>query len=145
MADGFDFSELTNFEEDLLDLAKDLDKGKHAKKFLRNSGNKLKRRTVNIAKSKVNKKTGNLIKGIKRGKPYKYYVDGSMAVRVYAGSPAFHAHLLNNGHRIVDKNGKEHGFAKGHHFFEGGATVYEKEYHEDTQKFIDDLLDNHLL
>ncbi|OLS02423.1 HK97 gp10 family phage protein [Tissierella creatinophila] len=141
----FDFSELTKFEEDLLELAKDLDKGKHAKKFLRNSGNKLKRRTVNAAKSKTNKRTGNLIKGIKRGKPYKYYVDGSMAVRVYPGSPAFHAHLIDRGHRIVDKNGKEHGFKPGVHFFEAGAKEYEGQYYEDTQKFIDDLLDNHLL
>lgn len=139
----FDFSELTNFEENLLDLAKDLDKGKHAKKFLRKSGTKLKNRTVKIAKSRVNQKTGNLIKGIKRGKPYKYFVDGSMAVRVYGSSP--HTHLLNNGHRIVDKNGKEHGFAKGHFFMEDGLKDYEGQFYEDIEGFIDDMLDNHLL
>jgi len=123
-----DFSELTKFEEDLLSLAQELENGKQAKRFLRNSGNKLKRRTVKVAKTRVNKKTGNLFKGIKRGKPYKYYLDGSMAVRVYAGSPAFHAHLLDRGHRIVSPTtGKELGFAKGHHFFEGGADMYEKE------------------
>lgn len=141
----FDFKELTDFEEELLDLAKDLDNGKHAKRFLRSSGTKLKNRTVKVAKSRVKKKTGNLFKGIARGKPYKYYLDGSMAVRVYPKNPANHAHLLNDGHRIVDKNGKEHGFAKGYHFFEGGADEYENEYYEDTQNFIDDLLDNHLL
>lgn len=142
---NFDFSELTDFGEDLLSLAKELDNGKHAKKFLRSSGTKLKNRTVKVAKQRVNKKTGNLFKGIKRGKPYKYYADGSMAVRVYAGKPANHAHLLNNGYRIVDKNGKEHGFAPGHHFFEGGADMYEEQYYKDTEDFIDDLLNDHLL
>lgn len=142
---NWDFSELTDFEEDLLNLAKDLDNGKHAKKFLRSSGTKLKNRTIKTAKARVNKNTGNLFKGIARGKPYKYYLDGSMAVRVYPSRPANHAHLLNDGHRIVDKNGKEHGFAKGHHFFEGGLDDYEEEYYKDTQDFLDDLLDNHLL
>lgn len=142
---NWDFSELTDFEEELLDLAKDLDKGKHAKKFLRKSGTKLKNRTVKVAKARVTKKTGNLFKGIARGKPYKYYLDGSMAVRVYPARPANHAHLLDQGHRIVDKNGIEHGFAKGHHFFDGGADMYEEEYYKDTEDFIEDLLDNHLL
>lgn len=145
MADGFDFREFTEFEEELLDLAKELNNGKEAKKFLRKTGTKLKNRTVKVAKSKINKKTGNLFKGIARGKPYKYYVDGSLAVRVYPKNPANHAHLLNNGHRIVDKNGKEHGFAKGYHFFEDGADMYEEEYYKDTEDFLDDLLDNHLL
>ena len=141
----FDFSELTEFSEDLLSLAEEVDNGKEAKKFLRRTGNKLKRRTVKVAKSKVNKKTGNLFKGIKRGRPYKYKPENSMAVRVYAGKPAYHAHLLDRGHRIIDKTGKEHGFYKGQHFMEGGAKLYEKEYYQDTQKFIDDLLDDHLL
>lgn len=141
----FDFSELTNFGDDIYKLAQEIDNGKEAKKFLRKSGNKLKNRTLKVAKSKINKKTGNLFKGIKRGKPYKYKVDGSMSIRVYGGSPASHAHLLNNGHRIVDKNGKEHGFAKGYHFFEGGADMYEPEFYKDTEEFIDDMLDNHLL
>lgn len=143
MSDGFDFSELTNYDNDLLSLAQDFKNGKHAKKFLQKSGNKLKNHTLRDAKSKVKKDTGNLFKGIKRGKVYNYKVDGSMAIRVYAGRPANHAHLLNNGHRIVDKNGKEHGFAKGHHFFEAGAKEYEQEYYEDTQGFIDELLDKH--
>lgn len=141
----FDFSELTKFENELLDLAKDLDNGKHAKKFLGSAGTKLKNRTVKVAEATVKKKTGNLYKGIKRGKPYKYYLDGSMAVRVYPSRPANHAHLLNDGHRIVDKNGVEHGFAKGYHFFEGGIDSYENEFYKDTQDFIEDLLDNHLL
>lgn len=141
---SFDIKELTDFENELLDLAKDLDNGKHAKRFLRSAGSKLRRRTVNVARARTNKRTGNLLKGIKRGKPYKYYLDGSMAVRVYGSSP--HTHLLNNGHRIVAPyTGEEKGFAKGHYFFEGGLKQYEDQYYKDIQSFIDDMIDNHLL
>ena len=141
----FDFSELTDFREDLLSFAKDLHNGKHAKKFLGKSGTKLKNATVKDAKSKVNKVTGNLFEGIKRGKPYKYFVDRSMAVRVYGGKKASHLHLLNDGHRIVDKNDKEHGFVEGKHFMESALNGYEEQYVKDTLDFLDDLLDNHLL
>lgn len=144
MSDGFDLSELNEFEEDLLNLAGEVENGKQAKRFLRNSGNKLKRRTLKVAKARVKKKSGNLFKGIKRGKPYKYYVDGSWAVRVYGASP--HTHLLNNGHRVVAPYTKEEkGFAKGYHFFEDAAKDYEKKFYEDVQDFIDEMLDSHLL
>lgn len=139
---GWDFSELTDLEEEILDLAQEFKNGREAKKFLRKSGTKLKNRTLKLAKLRVKKKTGNLFKGIKRGKPYKYYVDGRMAVRVYGASP--HTHLLNNGHRVVAPYTKEEkGFAKGYHFFEDAAKDYEKEFYEDVQDFIDELLDDH--
>lgn len=140
---GWDFSELDDLEEEILDLAQEFKNGREAKKFLRKQGTKLKNRTVKVAKARVKKKTGNLFKGIARGKPYKYHVDGSTAVRIYAGALAYHAHLLNNGHRIVDKDGKEHGFVKGHHFFEDAADDYEDEYYDGVQDFIDELLDEH--
>ena len=138
----FDFKELTDFEEELLSLAQEFKNGKEAKKFLRNSGNKLKRRTVKHAKSSVKKKTGNLFKGIKRGKVYKYAPTGAFAVRVYAGKPAYHAHLVDRGHRLV-RNGKEIGFVRGKHFFEKGAKEYESEFPKDVDKFLDNMLDNH--
>ena len=138
----FDFSELTEFERELLSLAQGFEKGKEAKRFLRNSGNKLKRRTLKHAKASVKKKSGNLFKGIKRGKVYHYPPTGALAVRVYAGKPAYHAHLVDKGHRIV-VDGKEVGFVKGKHFFEAGAKEYEPQYYEDVEKFLDDMLDKH--
>lgn len=137
-----DLRELTKFEEDLLNTAHDLDKGKHTKKFLRSTGNKLKRRTLKHAKASVKPVTGNLFKGIKRGRPYKYRGDGAWSVRVYAGKPAYHAHLVDRGHRLVIK-GKEIKFIKGKHFFESGAKEYEPQFYDDTQNFIDKMLDNH--
>lgn len=139
----WDYSELDDFSRELLQLSQSFERGKEARKFLRREGNKLKRRTVAEAKKVVQKKTGNLFKGIKRGKVYKYYANGAMAIRVYGGKPAYHAHLLNYGHRIVDKNGKEHGFKKGHHFFEKGADVFKEEYYHNIEDFIDEMLDEH--
>lgn len=131
-------NDLDDFAKDLLAAAMDLQTGKYAKQFLRKEGSKLRKKTVNKAKSKVNKRSGNLFKAIKRGKVYKY--DGDLAVRVHGGK---HTHLINNGHRIVDKNGNEHGFKEGIHFFESAEEDFGDEYEKDCLELIDDLLDNH--
>jgi hypothetical protein len=140
MADGFDFSELDAFERDLLSAAASLENGRYAKGFLRKEGTKLKKENKKQAKSAdIDKKTGNFLKGFKRGKTYKFA--GDMAIRAYNSAP--HAHLLDLGHRIVDKNGVELGFKEGAHFMEKAEDAFCEEYIEDCQSFIDDLLTNH--
>lgn len=143
MSVEFDFSELSEFEEELLSLAQEFKNGREAKKFLRKSGTKLKNKTLKLAKARVKKQTGNLFEGIARGKPYKYRVDGNFAIRVYAKAPAYHAHLLEYGHRMVTKDGKEVGFVKGKHFFEDAAEEYKPEYYNEVEDWIDDMLDKH--
>ena len=54
------------------------------------------------------------MKGFKRGKVYKYKGEED-TVRVYNSMP--HAHLIENGHIIKDKTGKEHGFKKRRAYF----------------------------
>lgn len=134
---GFDINELFNFETDLLNLADDTPK--EAKKMLRKEGTKLKNKTVKNAKSKVKVKTGAYVKGIKRGKVYKYRDNGALSVRVYGASP--HAHLIEHGHRQVTADGKEVGFVEGKHVFEDTAKDFEKEYYNDIDQFLNDLLD----
>ncbi|MEC1757381.1 hypothetical protein [Schinkia azotoformans] len=141
MADGFDIRELDEFTRDLLNMAHDLDNGKHSKKFLRKEGTKLRKETLKSAKSKVKKQSGNLFKGIKRGKVYKY--DGDLAIRTYGSGN--HTHLLNSGHVIKGKNGKEHGFKEGEHFFEEAERNFRDEYYNDVEDWIDDLLKDHNL
>jgi hypothetical protein len=141
MADGFDARELDEFTKDLLAMANDLDNGKHSKKFLRKEGSKLRKETLKAAKSKVKKKTGNLFKGIKRGKPYNYH--GDWSIRAYGSGN--HTHLLNNGHIIKDRNGVEHGFKEGEHFFEKAQDNFKDEYFDDVEEFIDELLKDHNL
>jgi hypothetical protein len=66
-----------------------------------------------------------------------------MAIRVYSASP--HAHLLEYGHRIVDKNKVEHGFKEGAHFFEAAEKSFTPTFFTDCEAFVDGLLDKHKL
>ena len=68
---------------------------KEVKRFLQKEGNKgagiLRKKT----RAATKKKTGNLIRGIKRGSVYQY--KGSYQVRVKNNAP--HAHLIEYGHK----------------------------------------------
>lgn len=139
MSDGFDIKELSAFEKKLIALANDK-MPKESKKFMKDEGTKLKKATLAKAKQKVKKDTGNYFKSIKRGKVYKY--NGSWAIRDYSGSP--HAHLIENGHRQVTKDGKETGFVPGKHVFEEAGKEFQAQYFNDTQNFIDNVLDKGL-
>lgn len=130
----------TEFERDLLQVAMEFQGGKYAKQFLKKQGRKLNKIQSKQAESLVNKKTGNLEKGFKTGKVYKYNSD-NLSVRAYNKSP--HAHLLNNGHRIVDRNGREKGFKTGVKFMEKADQLFEDKNFTDTQKFIDNMLNKH--
>ena len=66
---GFDTASLQRLGRDLLRCGEAY--SKKEKKFLRQEGSKLLRKTKKKAK-RVGKKTGNYQKSIKRGKPYSY-------------------------------------------------------------------------
>lgn len=118
---------------------------KRVKKFFMQEGNKLKKETKAIAKTRVkrgsNPKGKSYHDGIKRGKVYLYQGD-TWAIRVYNTRP--HAHLIEDGHNIVDRNGKIHGFAKGKKVFATAERRFSEEYFKDVEKFIDDVLDEGL-
>lgn len=135
MSDIFDFHELDIFDKQLLSIA-EKDMPRETKKILKKEGKKLKTKTKAKAKQKVKRNTGNYFKGIKNGKVYKY--NGALATRVYNTSS--HAHLIEHGHRIVAKNGKEVGFKDGEHVFEESAREFEGEYNKDLEQFIDEII-----
>lgn len=139
MANDFDIRDFTAFEKNLLKLANDK-MPKESKKFMREEGTKLRRVTLATAKRKVKKDSGNYFKSIKRGKVYKF--KGSWAIRDYTYAP--HAHLIENGHRQVTKDGKEIGFVPGKHVFEEASKQFESQYFNDSQNFIDNVLDKGL-
>ena len=76
----FSTNDLEDLEKEVLRLARKYPK--EAKKFLQKQGNKLKAKAKKKAKSKVKVKTGNYLKGFKRGKVYKYKGEED-TVRVY--------------------------------------------------------------
>ncbi|BEP28812.1 HK97 gp10 family phage protein [Helicovermis profundi] len=108
-------------------------------RFLKKEAKKLKKQTISRAKSKVGKKTGNYLKGIKDGKPYKYN-GGEQSIRVYNNAP--HAHLIEYGHEVLDKNGVSHGFKDGAHVFEDTERKFKNEFFKDCEDFVDDLLND---
>ena len=111
---------------------------KEIKKFMQSEGNELKKRTQKTAKSYVGKVTGNYLKGIKRGKYYKYKESGADSIRVYSGRPAYHGHLVEYGHEIVTKNGKKTGkYVPGHLVFKASADSFEGKYEKDCENFAD--------
>ena len=93
---------------------------KAERRFLQKEGAKLRSKTKAQAR-KLGKKTGNYLKSIKR-------------VRVYSYAP--HAHLIEEGHRMVTHDGREVGFVKGHHVFEVAAKGFESEFYTDLDDFL---------
>ena len=134
---GSDDRAFQEWSKELLSVADRLQDEKNAKKFLQKSGAKLKKKTVEQAKRTVKKYTGNYIKSIKKGKPYEF--EGNLSLRVFSSAP--HAHLIESGHRIVNRNGQEVGMAKGHHVFENAARDFEDEFVEDVENFRDELFE----
>ena len=115
---------------------------KEVKKFMQKEGNKLRNRTVKTAKSSVGRKTGNFLKGIKRGKYYKYKGNGTDSIRVYAGSPAHHGHLLEYGHEMVSHNGESTGkHVQGYYIFKTSANMFERTYENDCDTFADKIVE----
>ena len=130
-----DFEKL---QRDLIEMAKEINGGKSAKKFLKKAGKQLKEETIKIANSRVKKYTGTYIKSIKSGKVFKTE-EGDIVTRAYSYSP--HAHLIEHGHTIKTKTGEEIGFKKGYHVFSQAAKNYEKQYTKEIENFLDELIE----
>lgn len=150
MSNGFDTKELTNYEKQLVNLAKNK-MPNESKKFMKQQGNKLTKKNKKAYQSKgIDEKTGNLKKGFKTGKVYKF--NGSLSIRSFNSSP--HAHLLDKGfvwkpHKRVAKGQKkiqtgDEKFIPGFNFMDEARRAFESGYYEDAQEFIDDMLDKGL-
>jgi len=130
---------LTQFQQDLFDVAtKKLPK--EAPKLMRKIGSKARTTVAKKARSLVKKKTGMYHKKWKRGKVFIGY-RGEIVVRVYNSSP--HAHLIEDGHRMVDHEGNETGdFVPGKKPLDKGIREFENsgDVEKETVKWLDELL-----
>lgn len=143
---GFDLGELEELNSKFLNLAED-EFPKEAKKFIRRQGSKCETMLRNAYKTKVKKKTGNLIAGVGRGAPYLY--TGSYQIRVYNNAP--HAHLIEHGHIMCGKDGKPIVNKLGQEIWVDGKYVaahtveeYKRIYPEEVDKFVDQMLEKGL-
>lgn len=134
-------NELDQLARDLIDLSRDFQNGKPAKKFMNHEGAELRKKTLALAKTRINRKTGNLSKGIRKGKVYKWK-STDMAIRVFGGKPAYHAHLLEYGHRVIYKDGREIKIP-GKYFFRDAIKGYENQFVDNCTEFAIDLCVKH--
>jgi len=130
---------LDKFSKEILNAAMNFKKGTEAKKFMRREGSKLRKKTKAKAKLLVGKKTGRYLKSIKRGKVYNYKGEKDLSIRAYSTDNK--AHLIEKGHIIKSRDGKEHGFKKGEYIFEKSNNEFEDQFYEDCSEFIDYMLD----
>lgn len=93
---GFDLHELNEFTRDLVDLAQK-QFPKEAEQFIRNQGNEGRKRLRANTRAVTKKRTGNLLRGIQRGKATKY--KGNYQIRIMNTAP--HAHLIEYGHSNI--------------------------------------------
>lgn len=117
-----DIRELEEFHATLEKLEEQFPR--ESKKMLQKVGNKAKAIVYKNARRLVKKHTGNYFKSIKRGKVWDD-TEG-ITVRVYSNAP--HKFLIENGHRIVDKNGQEHGFQPGYKVFDRSSREIEENF-----------------
>lgn len=125
---------------------------KDVAKFMRAEGTKLKNVTKKKARTMVKQHSGNFVAGIKRGKYYIYHEGSVPSIRVYAGDPAYHAHLLEYGHDIVKGvkgskgfkirgTGRVVGHARAFHVFQTAANEFQDRFVEDSERFASKVAD----
>lgn len=137
MADfDIDTKGLDRFTKELNDLERLFPK--QAKQLMLRSGSKARTIVARKARQLVRKVTGNYVKSIKRGKVWIEEGAGSYKVRVYTRAP--HGHLIEYGHRIVGKDGREYGFKEGYHVFEKSTTEIESQWTAIVEKEFDKIM-----
>jgi len=136
MEDGVDFRELSEFKELLNSTVKAFPK--ECKRFLKNECKTLKQRTKQCANSEVGKSDiehKHYVDGFKVGKPYDK--DDELCCRVYNNAP--HAHLIENGHKIVTSSTQSSGsggFVEGKYIIQKSSDSYEREFLDNTERFL---------
>lgn len=107
-----------------------------AKSFLKKEGNKGRRMLRAKTKAVTKKKTGNLLKGIRRTGVQKY--NGDFQIRVYNKAP--HAHLIEHGHVLWVNGTKTEKFVPGKHPAADTTKQLKREFPRDVETFVDDML-----
>src|SRR5690625_4305207 len=110
---------------------------KEAKMVLRRAGSKARTIYARVARQRVKKHTGYYHKKFKRGKVWE--TNSGYRIRVYNNAP--HAHLIEDGHRIVGKDGTEHGFRLGLKVMDKGSKEVEKEWDNIMREQLDKLME----
>lgn len=133
--DGMDTRELDELVKNMFRTAQDVYPDE-AKAFLKKEGNKGRRLLRAKTKAVTKKKTGNLLKGIRRTGVQKH--NGDFQIRVYNKAP--HAHLIEHGHVLWVNGTKTEKFVPGKHPAADTTKQLKREFPRDAEAFVDEML-----
>lgn len=133
--EGMDTRELDDLVKNMFRTAQDVYPDE-AKSFLKKEGNKGRRLLRAKTKAVTKKKTGNLLKGIRRTGVQKY--NGDFQIRVYNKAP--HAHLIEHGHVLWVNGTKTEKFVPGKHPAADTTKQLKREFPRDVETFVDEML-----
>lgn len=152
MKNGLDVEEFSEFTKEMVKYA-EKQMPKTCRKFMRTEAKKLVAEAKKIAQLKVNKKTGNYLKGFKAGKKVYKYQDADYNIVVSNDAP--HAHLLEEGHKMTKHGGRKMGryrrgsapaadgkqYIPGRFILRTAAEQFEKEYASDIEnELVEDIV-----
>ena len=133
--EGMDTRELDDLVKNMFRTAQDVYPDE-AKAFLKKEGNKGRRLLRAKTKAVTKKKTGNLLKGIRRTGVQKY--NGDFQIRVYNKAP--HAHLIEHGHVLWVNGTRTEKFVPGKHPAADTTKQLKREFPRDVEGFVDEML-----
>lgn len=133
---SLDFSQVSDFNKELLELI-ETTYPKEAKKFVSRAGNAFRAEMKAGYKRNTIRRTGNLLRGVTRGRAYIYNGE-DYQVRVYNKAP--HASLIERGHKLYIKGKPTDKFVKGKHIVGNTIVEFNDKFVELADKFVDDLL-----
>lgn len=102
---------------------------------LRKLGNMLKKKSIQRTPSSNEEHKYKLKKSYHLSQTKQ--VGSTLYAEFWNSSP--HFHLIERGHRIVDKNGKVHGFQPGVHMVEKSTEELNNEMPEELRKWLDEV------
>lgn len=133
--EGMDTRELDELVKNMFRTAQDVYPDE-AKSFLKKEGNKGRRLLRAKTKAVTKKKTGNLLKGIRRTGVQKH--NGDFQIRVYNKAP--HAHLIEHGHVLWVNGTKTEKFVPGKHPAADTTKQLKREFPRDVEGFVDEMI-----
>jgi len=107
------------------------------KKFLKSEAKKFKKEVIKKAKEEVTEESGDYFLAFKVGTPKKK--NGMNTVPTLNDSP--YGHLIEYGHKIVDKTGTERGFVQGKFILTNAANEYKPIFLANAEEWVDRAID----
>lgn len=131
-------SEWEDYNKDLLYLIEET-MPKECKKFMRREGGRLRTKSRQTARAKVNKKTGNYLGSIKSSRAWKNST-GGYGVKAYASAP--HAHLIEYGHYVYRRGVNTGKRTRAFHTMKEAHEAFQSAFWRDCDTFIGQLVEN---